>query len=110
MRYLRTIDQMPWVCGRDFNKIAALKEKFCGNGRAANLMDDFKTTLEVCKLNDLGFQGPKYAWNNGCEGGEFTKEGLDRVTATVDWCELYSNVEINMEEALSSDHCPIYMV
>ena len=110
LRYLNTIDPMLWVCGGDFNEIITGTKKFGGRGRASYLMKDFKNTLEVCELHYLGYIGPKFTWNNGCKGGEFTKERFDRITATTNWCTMYPKVEINVGEELSSDHCPIHMV
>ena len=37
-------------------------------------MENFQNTLEACGLSDLGYKGPKYTWNNGRVGAEFTKE------------------------------------
>jgi hypothetical protein len=46
--------------------------------RGESQMDGFRNGLEVCRLSDLGFMGPKFTWNNGRSDDLFTMERLDR--------------------------------
>jgi hypothetical protein len=70
-------------------------------------MEAFQTTLDDCRLMDLGYRGKKFTWNNGREGEEFIKERLDRVVANKEWCAIFPKVDIWVQEELSSDHCPV---
>lgn len=54
--------------------------------------------------------GPKFTWNNGREGVDFTKERLDRVVANWGWCELHNEVEVVVGVSLCSNHAPISML
>ena len=55
LRYLYTINPAPWVCIGDFNGILNLSEKWGGNERQRDLTEAFQSTLEDCKLMDLGY-------------------------------------------------------
>jgi hypothetical protein len=109
-RHLNLFKFIQWICAGDFNEIIDLTEKSGGNGRLGGVMEYFKNTLVFCKLHDLGYRGPKYKWNYGREGGAFTQERLDSVTANKAWCELYTEVDISMKEAISSNHSPLVLV
>jgi exonuclease III len=58
---------------------------------------------------DLGFRGPKFTWNNGQKGDAFIKERLDRVVANAGWCTIFPNADIKVKEAMSLDHCPLFV-
>jgi exonuclease III len=109
LRYLSTIDPVPWVCVGEFNEILNLSEKWGGNECQRGLMEAFQSTLEECRLLDLGYRGQKFTWNNGREGNDFVKERLDRVVANEEWCEIFLKVDVGIEEELSSDHCPVHV-
>lgn len=109
LRFLSSMEPTPWVCLGDFNEILNLSEKWGGNGRQRCLMEAFQSTLEECELLDLGFRGPKFTWNNRREGDAFIKERLNRVVANVGWCTIFPTADFCVEEAMSSDHCPIFV-
>jgi hypothetical protein len=63
--------------------------------------------LEECKLDDLGYCGPKFAWNN-CQGGDNIKERLDRGMANQEWRNFFLEAIVTVEAATSSDHTPLF--
>lgn len=79
LRMLKPMEQMAWLCIWDFNEILTNDEKFGDANRPFSQMERFKEALYDCELTDLGYKGSKYTWSNKREGGEFTKERLDRV-------------------------------
>jgi hypothetical protein len=109
LRHIAGMDPIPWVCLGDFNEILSSDEKYGGRRRQMSLMENFQNILEDCGLSDLGFRGPKYTWNNGREGADFTKERLDRVVANRDWCNLYQGVEVEVGVTIRSDHLPLFV-
>lgn len=44
-------------------------------------MEEFGSTLETCKLIDIGFHGYSFTWNNKRPGESNTKVILDRAVA-----------------------------
>jgi hypothetical protein len=58
----------------------------------------------------LGFNGPKYTWNNGREGSAFTKEWLDRAVANFEWKMMFEEAEVQVMARRSSDHHPLLLI
>jgi hypothetical protein len=48
-------------------------------------MEEFKDTLSICDLHDLGFCGLPYTSDNGRAGGANVWVRLDRVVADPAW-------------------------
>ncbi|XP_075640505.1 uncharacterized protein LOC142612276 [Castanea sativa] len=48
-------------------------------------IDAFREALESCQLEDLGYRGYPYTWNNKRPGDANTKMRLDRAVATKPW-------------------------
>jgi hypothetical protein len=109
LRHLKSMDSVQWVCLGDFNEILKQSEKWGGNERNRSLMESFQSTLNDCRLLDLGYRRQKFTWNNGRDGVDFIKERLDRVVANEEWCAIFPKVDICVEEEMSSDHCPIFV-
>ena len=71
----------PWCCVGDFNVILHSPKKQSLHPPLYKQMEELQSTLELCKLFDLGFRGYKFTWNNKCLGATNTKERLDRAVA-----------------------------
>jgi hypothetical protein len=109
LRHLSGLLPTPWLCMGDFNEIVSLSELKGSTTRARKQMEDFQNTLADCHLCDLGFNGPKYTWNNGREGAAFTKERLDRAVANAEWRIMFENVDVQVMARRSSDHHPLLL-
>jgi hypothetical protein len=82
LAHLKHFSPQPWLCVGDFNEIVNQSEKVGGASRSEHQMELFHSTLDGCNLCDLGYQGSKFTWNNYRDAAHFTKECLDRATAT----------------------------
>ena len=60
LRALHGQSALPWMCFGDFNEILFASEKQGGHPRAQSCMEKFRTALEYCELEDLGFSGDPY--------------------------------------------------
>jgi hypothetical protein len=88
----------------DFNTILSQTEKQGAALKPHRQIEDFQRALEDCKLCDMGFIGPKFTWNNGRNGGEYTTERLDRGVANEKWYGIHGDVEEPVLASRSSDH------
>ena len=65
----------------DFNAILFVSEKKSKHPPLYKQMEGFGSTLEMCKLIDIGFSGYQLTWNKKRLGESNTKERLDRAVA-----------------------------
>ena len=80
--HLRTFMEGPWLCIRDFNAIIQFTKKLNKWPSQMSQIDSFREALESCKLEDLGYRGYPYTWNNKRLGDANTKMQLDKPVAT----------------------------
>jgi hypothetical protein len=107
LRHLSMFQPIPWLCMGDYNEKVSQTEKRGAAQKPCRQIEAFQRALEVCKLCDLGFSGPKYTWTNGRSGGAFTKERLDCGLANDVWHDIYGSVEVQVLANLNSDHNPV---
>ncbi|WJX56063.1 hypothetical protein P8452_41758 [Trifolium repens] len=92
-----------WILFGDFNLILNSNEKYGSNPMDDNLTSLFRTTLNSCGLQDLGYNGDIFTWNNRQEEPHFIKARLDRFLANSDWISLfphYSNSHLHYKNTL----------
>jgi endonuclease/exonuclease/phosphatase family metal-dependent hydrolase len=109
LRHLSTFQPIPWMCIGDFNEIVDHSEKKGITTRPRWQMEDFQRVLEDARLHDIGSQGPKYTWNNGRTGRDFTVERLDRAMANMEWRSNWRHVGVEVLMCCSSDHLPLLL-
>jgi hypothetical protein len=54
----------PWLLVGDFNEILFAHEKEGGKPRRQQQMDSFREALELCGVEDLGYEGDCFTWRN----------------------------------------------
>ncbi|XP_050280935.1 pentatricopeptide repeat-containing protein At1g08070, chloroplastic-like [Quercus robur] len=107
LKHLHTRISTPWLCVGDYNEILSSNEKQGGVPKPLNHMEAFRATLLHYGLEDLGFQGNIFTWNNGRHGNAFVQERLDRACATAEWKEIYPETRVFHLQTSYSDHIPI---
>ena len=65
----------------------------------------FRSALDDCGLEDLGFTGNGFTWRQG----NWVKERLDRFVAIRELREVHLNVVVSHSFATIFDHVPIYL-
>ncbi|TXG51391.1 hypothetical protein EZV62_023915 [Acer yangbiense] len=78
LRRLKDINNLPWVCGSDFNERLSMNDKVGGSNSSVSSMIQFRQVVDYCNLTDLGFFGPSLTWNNIRDGRDNIQERLDR--------------------------------
>uniref|UniRef100_A0A7N2LBU5 Uncharacterized protein n=1 Tax=Quercus lobata TaxID=97700 RepID=A0A7N2LBU5_QUELO len=99
----------PWVSIGDFNAILKSTEKLSKRPPQHNQMDAFREALDHCQLEDLGFRGYQYTWNNKRPGDVNTRQRLDRATTTSDWRMKFLSSIVTHLSTHASDHLPILL-
>ena len=74
-----------------------------------NQIDAFRIVLEICQLEDLGYRGYQYTWNNKRPGETNTKLWLDKAVATKAWREKFQLSTVTHLSPHASDHLPIIL-
>lgn len=109
MEHLFRNDNMPWVCGGDFNLMIWSNEKKGGaEFNFAHAMM-FRNALDHCMLEDLYYNGYPYTWTNNQGGEKNLQERLDRFCANKAWQDLYGGSFVTHLEKRKSDHLPIIL-
>ena len=95
----------------DFNEIVNLSEKKKGASiHPRGQMEEFLYALEDAQLNDLGFKGPKFTWNNGRPERDHTIERLDKAVANLEWFDMWRDASVEVNGCCSSDHLPLLLI
>ena len=63
LRHLGILEPLAWLSMGDYNETIEDAEKVGSSLKPRGQMAAFRETLE-CRLVDLGFNGPRFTWNN----------------------------------------------
>lgn len=108
LRTLKYQSDKPWLCAGDFNEVLFSWEKEGGVARSQTCMDKFKQALEECELDDLGFKGDVFTWQNHSHvPSSYIRERLDRAVASQEWRSRFPAVTVVNGDPCHSDHRPI---
>ena len=72
-------------------------------------MEGFRSVINECGFQDMGYVGPKFTWCNRRSDEERIRLRLDRVLTTVDWMELYRTSRVFHIVDSTSDHCALLL-
>ncbi|KAJ8767776.1 hypothetical protein K2173_020716 [Erythroxylum novogranatense] len=109
LRHLSSKSTLLWCVIGDFNDIMFLSEKQGNNSHPRSLLEGFRTAISDCHLHDLGFEGPRFTWENCREGDALVRERLDRSMGTLSWSSMFPLATISVLQSASSDHLPIFL-
>ncbi|CAN6568827.1 unnamed protein product [Malus baccata var. baccata] len=102
-------DNIPWICGGDFNEVLWDHERFRGAEVRYNrprYLEEFMSKVEVM---DLGFNGPKFTWR-GTRNGQLVEARLDRGLVNACWQSTWPNTSVKIGTSLGSDHSPVVVI
>jgi hypothetical protein len=109
LKFIRSSSPLPWVCLGDFNEVLHRHEHVGMQERSQAQMAGFREVVDVCGLQDLGYQGNSWTYEKKVTGGSYCRVRLDRALATSDWCSRYPHAVVQHLTAASTDHCPILL-
>jgi hypothetical protein len=97
--------KLPLLCIGDFNETTTGLEHFSEHGREEWQMRNFREAIEDCDLQDLGYTGVPYTWDNKQPGAANVKARIDRALANEALLLLYPVFRVQHLSAVESDHC-----
>ncbi|XP_010682933.1 uncharacterized protein LOC104897695 [Beta vulgaris subsp. vulgaris] len=109
MKEIRGVLSLPIVFFGDFNEILHASEKEGGAVRGERHIDEFRETVELCELGDLGYSGGAFTWQRGLEERTIIRERLDRFLACDRWGTLFPHAWVKNFPIYKSDHAPILL-
>ena len=109
LSHLAVLVQGPWLCTSDFNAIIFASEKKSKHPPPYKQMEEFGSTLEMCKLIDIGLRGYQFTWNKKRPGESNTKERLDRAVANTGWRDRFPASTVTHLHSHASDHLPLVL-
>lgn len=101
------LHSMPWVIAGDFNEVLMGEEKFGGNPISMNGALQFQECLDICRMIDIGFSGPRFTWSNCWPLSHLVQERIDRAFVNANWSAIFLEAAVLHLEKLHSNHCPI---
>lgn len=93
----------------DFNEVQWQIEHFSKKKRAERQMQAFRDALADCELQDIGFQGLPWTYDNKQTAERNVKVRLDRAVATQGWASMHAHHGLHHLVSSRSDHCPILL-
>jgi exonuclease III len=98
-----------WLLFGDFNIIMYNHEKQGGNSMDSNIINLFRNTTNRYSMQDLGYSGEIFTWNNRQDDNNHIKERLDRFLASEDWLQTFPSYLNSHLVRYKSDHCPMLL-
>jgi hypothetical protein len=68
-------------------------------------MRGFRQAVEDCSLQDLGFSGVSFTWDNKQQGNANVKARLDRSFVNAEFLQLFEMARVKHISSVESDHC-----
>ena len=109
LSHLKDFIDGSWLCIGDFNAFLSSLEKLSKCPPNHGQIEAFWEALDLCQLEDLGFKGYPFTWNNKRPGEANTKIKLDRAVATKGWREKFQLSSVAHLSSHASDHLPIIL-
>jgi hypothetical protein len=93
----------------DFNETLYGSEHFSRTPRPEWQMRAFREAVEDCSLQDLGWTGVQYTWDNKQTGQANVKARLDRAFANAGFLQRFEHARVRHIVTVESDHCMVLM-
>lgn len=109
LRRLHNQDESAWVIGGDFNATLLYEEKEGGVPVRESQIENFRSALDDCGLQDLDYLGDTFTWTNRQGESDQIIERLDKFIANEEYWQLFPNCSVTHLNWANSDHRPIML-
>ena len=104
---MRSFVNGTWLWAGDFNAIVNSAEKLSLRPPNSTKIDAFRSVLDSCYFEDLGYRGYTCTWSNERPGKANTKLRLDRAVGTKEWRAKFQISTVSHLPPHALDHLPI---
>ena len=84
LKSLVLVNPLPWLCLGDFNEVLHAHEHVGSGKRRASQIAGFRDAMDVCALDELGYQGRPWTFEKTTAGGTYCRVRLDRAMVNSD--------------------------
>ncbi|KAL8465963.1 hypothetical protein ACS0TY_035172 [Phlomoides rotata] len=109
LRQLASINNLPWVCIRDFNDLLSADDKKGHVDHPQWLFRGSQDAVFDCALIDIPLMGYKFTWFRSRGSSSAIEERLDRVMGNPTWHVRFPRASLLNLVATISDHNPILL-
>ena len=109
LEYLKTFVVGPWLVMGNFNAFLHASEKKNRRPPQTSQVEAFREAMESCQLQDLGFRGYPFTWNNKRHGEANMRIRLDRGMANKEWLVKFQMSTITHLSSHALDHLAIML-
>lgn len=89
----------------DFNETLYAEEQFGANARPESQMRVFREAVADCALQDLGWRGVPFTWDNKQQEDMNVKARLDCALVNPNFFGLFEYTSVKHISSVESDHC-----
>ncbi|CAN1187241.1 Putative ribonuclease H protein At1g65750 [Linum perenne] len=104
LKRLSVNQSSPWAVIGDFNAILSADDKSGGSSFERRRSKSFIDTIDLCRLSDLPFSGPRFTWRR-----QRNLTRIDRAFVNDAWIDLLPESSILHLHKIKSDHRPIVL-
>ena len=110
MLHVKADSDLPWVCIGDFNEVLRREEHMSISDRSESQMREFRETVDICGLCDIGYIGIDWTFEKKVTGGHYCRIRLDRALVSPSWSSRFPFATLRHLTAACSDHNPILLL
>lgn len=100
-----------WLIGGDFADVLKANNKLGGRPISHRRSAQIWTSINYCKLIDLGFKGCKYTWfNHRLSNNSLIMECVDKVFGNKWWIQIFPHTSIIHLPKTHSEHNPLLVI
>lgn len=105
----KVVKDAPWLLMGDFNATLDPKEHSAGPSNITTSMSEFLECVSDIEVDDIGWSGLRYTWNQAPGRTDGILKKLDRVMGNAEFMANLPSAHVQFHPFLKSDHTPMVL-